>query len=784
MGGKSKKKVTVGFRFFWDLLMGLGRGPVNEIVEIRVDDKQAWAGSPGEGSTSKSVYIRKQRLFGGDDVGGEGGVDGVLEFAMGEPDQIPSNNVKSLVRGIVPGFRGVVTVFYSGYISAFSSYPKKWSLRVRRSTKGWFGGVAWYPEKAMIQLRNDNAAVSVIKNDNFSTSWGSILPTPPEYSVDVPAVTENLKQIHAMNPAHILVEAATNADWGLGLPMSLLDLNAYEAVADTLYEEGFGLCLRYNRQSDVGTFIQQILDHIGGAQFLNTEVGKLQIKLIRNDYDPDTLPVFNYDNGIKNVQDDNGTSSDGAINYLTVEYRDPVTNKNCDVTYQNLASIHTHGTIAETRQYLGLPTFDLAARVAQRDIAMTASGLTRLVLRCDRRAGILTPASCFRLHLPDRKIDNMVMRVGDMKEDARTGEWIVTAVQDLFGLPSTNYAAEQPPIEWIPADRTPYPVNVTRLIETPYFILAGLLSDAEMQYLPDDASYLGVLPVAPTTLSLNYDLQTRTDGTEFKTQLTGDWAHKAMLVNAVERHESSFIIDGEVPAELPVAVLIDNEIINITEINFQTGEVKAARGCADTLPEPHAANSIIWYLNTAESDMQQYIAGETVYARLLTKTSLGQLEEDEATVTDIEMNQRQFRPYPPGNLKINNIQWLCEPIEGTESFTLTWAHRDRILQADTLFGHDVGDIGPEPGTTYQIVLMKEGAEESIFNTDLTEYLYVKGTKPAKSFDEIQLYSVRDGLRSTGYRIPIMWTIPEIVFIFDENNYTSPNPKEIDFKFKE
>ena len=42
MGGKRKgRKVTVGYRYFWDIHSGLGRGPVDEIVEIRFDDKTA-----------------------------------------------------------------------------------------------------------------------------------------------------------------------------------------------------------------------------------------------------------------------------------------------------------------------------------------------------------------------------------------------------------------------------------------------------------------------------------------------------------------------------------------------------------------------------------------------------------------------------------------------------------------------------------------------------------------------------------------------------------------------
>ena len=56
MGGKRKgRKVTVGYRYFWDIHSGLGRGPVDEIVEIRFDDKTAYVGKPGELTYSQAI---------------------------------------------------------------------------------------------------------------------------------------------------------------------------------------------------------------------------------------------------------------------------------------------------------------------------------------------------------------------------------------------------------------------------------------------------------------------------------------------------------------------------------------------------------------------------------------------------------------------------------------------------------------------------------------------------------------------------------------------------------
>ncbi|HBI6270399.1 TPA: hypothetical protein K8N54_005159, partial [Serratia marcescens] len=78
-GGKGSKKVTVGYRYSWDIHSGLGRGPVNEIVAISADKKTVFAGIEGQLSGNTSVYIDQPNLFGGEDTGGEGGIQGTLD---------------------------------------------------------------------------------------------------------------------------------------------------------------------------------------------------------------------------------------------------------------------------------------------------------------------------------------------------------------------------------------------------------------------------------------------------------------------------------------------------------------------------------------------------------------------------------------------------------------------------------------------------------------------------------------------------------------------------------
>lgn len=724
MGGK-KKKVTVGYQYSWDIHAGMGRGPVDELVAITADEKVVLATTAQEITTNTSIYIDKPDLFGGTDVSAEGGIQGWLDIMFGEADQIPGERLKGLLSGRVPGFRGIMSTFYSGLVSAFSASPKPWQYRVRRVTKGWDDGVVWYPEKACILLRNDTATLS------------------PDFSA---AQADNIRTIHAMNPAHILVQAAVSKDWGRGLSLSDdLDLEAFRTMADTLYEERFGLCFRYNRQDSVDDFIQQVLNHIGAVQYCDLTTGKLTARLIRDDYDAHTLPIFNYDNGILTIADDDSSASDNVPNEIVVTWHDPVTNTEQGVRAQNLGAIQSAGLISETRNYPALPVHDLAARVAQRDLEAGAGGLSRFTLKMDRRGSRLVPAGVFRLSLPDRHIENMVVRIGSMKEE-QDGSLTVKVMEDVFGLPSTIYSSGQQPGQWLPPDFTPRPVSVQTLAETPYIVLAGSLSDAELAVLSPDSCFTSIFAVAPSGQSVNYAIVSGTDGQHYAEQGAGDFTVNVMLDNNIGPYDRPLRVTGDIAlAKVGALLMIDDELMRIDAVSPGDGLLTVGRGCGDTVPVRHDAGAKVWLAEGwPDSDNIEYLPGEKVYVQLLTNTSGGQLASSLATPMTLQMTGRQGRPYPPGKVLIDGEHRL---VTGT-AFTLSWAHRDRLIQGNNAVSHDEGNTGPEPGTEYVITLLKGGKALRSARTTENEWIYPdESFNEGEQFDTLTLYSERDGLLS-------------------------------------
>lgn len=773
MGGGGKKggggPVTVGYRYYWDIHSGLGRGPVDEIVELRVDDKTAYVGTPGELSQSKAIYIDKPNLFGGEDTGGEGGIQGRMEILMGEPDQKPTQMLINLLKGtlnpalnsnsdwlsrkrhkrksnkqgsffangsivggdvgtedMIPGFRGIVTTVFSGLISCYNAYPKKHSYRVRRSKKGWSDNVVWYPEKARILLRNDHLKITGLTSEQ----------------------EENVRQIHAMNPAHILVECATNKSWGGKKSLSDLDLDSYKKAADTLYEEGFGLCIRYNRQTSIKEFIQQIIDHIGAAQYDNVQTGKQAIKLIRKDYHVEDLPLFTYDNGILSVLDDDSAAMDKQANQVIVKYRDPVTNRDDQAIANNIAAVQMHGVISKTLEYKGVPTFDLAARLAQRDLEMMASGLTRLKITFDMRGSELRPGDVIRVNLPERNMIDVVFRIGELRT-GNEGEIIATCLQDVFGLAEANYSTQKGESLYIAPDYTAQPIKNARLFEVPYHVLPLVLSDAELAFVKPTDCFVWSLGEQPTALSVGYDMLVDV-GAGYMKMANGSFTPFVQFVNEITPYQTmlKFKLEGDYMAvEMAEALIVNDEIIKIHSVDFDNGVMTVGRGCADTLPQAHKAGAIGWcYLLAAGTNEVKYTVNEQLRVKLLTKTAQQTLDDMKASELAITTQQRQARPYPPGNVRINGI--YTNKITDSSAFTLTWAHRDRDVQADNLISHTEDSTILGEGVSYEITLLNDNTVLRTISTTDSQFSYPDSQKvEGEKFNKMTLCSVKNGLKS-------------------------------------
>ncbi|MFY1053550.1 hypothetical protein ACOQNP_18180 [Ectopseudomonas khazarica] len=708
MGAKPKSQ-TVGFRYSFDIHGAIAKA-IDGLLQIRASGKTAWSGNA---TTSQAISINAPNLFGGDK--GEGGLQGSFDLMMGDEDQ-PANSrlVAALGGGLVPNFRGFAGFFYSGQVTSMNPYPKPWELLAYRRVKGWDGSV-WYPETCEINLAGG--------------------------------------QVRAMNPAHMLYEIYTNRENGLGVDRSMLDDGAFRAAALKLHGEGFGLCLGWKRSAGtLADFRDQITDHIGAYCGPDRNTGLITLKLIRDDYDVAGLPLFDEDSGLLSIEDDETGSAVLAPSQLYVEYTDAITGETRRARAVNPAIAQAQGgPSSETKSYPGLPTGDLAARVVQRDMRVKASNLRKYKIKLDRRGASLGPADPFRIRSTKRGIAEVVVRAGRIEDGTLVnGVITITCLQDVFGLPSSSFVAV-PPSGYVPPDRTPYAPTLRRLMEVPYRELSGLIDQANLDLVDVTAAWFGSLAARSSGLSLSYTLMTRPGASGvFTDRGTGDWCPTAQLVSVlpVEVGPSVITLTSAIDLDqvaVGQAALLDDEIVRVDAIDLVTSQVTVGRGCADSVPAQHAAGARIWFYDGFEgADETEYTSGVTVQARLLTNTSEGQLAEGLAATDSLTLAGRQGRPYPPGQFRIGDEAY---PESVVGDVVMTWAHRDRVTQADQLIDTAMGSVGPEAGTTYNCRLLRADT-----NAVLASQTAISGTTATLSTTYVgqviaEAWSVRGGIES-------------------------------------
>lgn len=508
----------LGFRYYLSMLMGICRGPVNEVVEIRIGDRTATlreqhggphdqfaivgydgSGQPIWGSTAtqypkivpgsanaitsyRQVYVDSYELFGGERK--EGGVLGLLDIFFGNSVQnVPSTVHTRLgsTSATGPSFRGVLTLFFDGMIAGVNPYPKTWGVRVRRTTAGWDGTV-------------------------FASNLATVVLTGQSDSYHPDSPTE----IRAMNGVHIVYEVLTNRAWGRGLPAHRIDTDSWTAAAQALFNEGFGLCMRWTRTSQVDSFAAEVLETIAANTYQDRATGKIVIKLIRNDYVAEQLPLFDTESGLLSITEATFGAPSEVINEVVVRWRDPVTGEERTSRAQNLAAIQSAGGVinSTTREYLGIPTAELASRVAQRELRLVSVPIRRFSLSLDRRGWQVYPGSVIRIRDLRRNIPEMVVRVASVREGGlRDGKIDIVAVQDVFSMPATANTGTQGNV-WQPPNSRPC-LGRVRVMEMPYFWLARNLSTADFNALDSASARLGTVVEEGQTLNTSYSIAVR-----------------------------------------------------------------------------------------------------------------------------------------------------------------------------------------------------------------------------------------------------------------------------------
>lgn len=551
-----------------------------------------------------------------------------------------------------------------------------------------------------------------------------------------------------MNPAHIIRECLTNSDWGMGYTADDVDDVSFTAAADTLYNEAMGISLVWDEQVVLESFINEIVRHIDAALFVSRSTGKFTLRLMRDDYVLATLPHFDESN-IDKIANPSRPAFGELINSVAVQFWNLATGRSDSLTVQDPAGVQQQGVVINTTaQYQGFTNPLTAQKAAARDLRALSNPFLACTIYTGEAARALEVGDVIKVSWAKWHVFNLPMRItGFAMAEGLSNSVRLNVVEDVFSTPLNAVLA--PPAEgWVDPSQPPMPPVAQLGFEVPYYELAQNLGQTAVDArLATDAA-LGMVGVAAVRSDNSIHARMWTDaGAGFTSAGVFDFCPSGLLTTAIgptttEATLGSFedldlITDG-------TYFQIEDELCRIDAVDPATGQIEFGRGVLDTVPASHPLGARAFFWDAyAGADPTEYADGESVDVRATPISGAGVLDLSGALESTVTLDARAFRPYPPGNLRINADSYPAGPFSG--DLTLTWADRDRLLQtAGTLQDYTYGNIGPEAGTTYRVRGYLDGV---LVHTEEPAVSGTTWTPSAEGLVRVEADSKRDGVYS-------------------------------------
>lgn len=710
----SSKKQTIGHRYFAGMHMVLCHGPIDRIKRVYVDSTEVWSGNGIDGS----FQIDAEGAFGGEKR--EGGISGTFDIMLGKATQGVNSYLQGVLSGLVPAYRGVVSVVLNQCYLGMNPYLKPWSFEAENIYAGfsvWEQGLA-------------DIDVTVTRGDG---------------TTDV---------VKAMNAVHIIRECIVNTIWGMGYSDTRIDDVQFAIVAAKLKTEGMGLCLYWDTEMPIEDFIALVIRHVDVVLYVDRKTGKFTMREIRKVTAVD-LPQVNPSNIIK-IIDPVFPVFGELTTHVTVEYHNLAKNEKASVTVsdQGLAEeqrSEKHTTVT----YEGFVNADTATRAADRDLQVLSNpsfSCTIEAIADDPEIKNIVQGGVFILNYPDYKRVNERMRVTKLSySDHRSNRVQIECVQDRFALPDTP-VVQVPPSAWVNPTEQPGAITLRFAEEATYYQLVQNSGESAVNDAIEDNPNLGYVTAAagaPTGFAINAQLWANS-GSGFEEEEQVEFMPTAVLDGAIGYIDTNIEIKSGVSlsdVEINSLLSIDDEIMSVVAISGSTLTVK--RGVLDTVPALHANDSsVLFWDEDAEIVETEFVTGDVVNVKLLAQNG-GFVYDLNLDIADVvNLNARAVRPFPMGNVQVDNQYY---PTDDTSSdIVITWVDRNRLLATGGSFvGFLDGNVTIEPGTTYHIEIIDSDGLTFFTDDDISSPY----TIPALTYDgkdgwlDLKLFSRRGGFDS-------------------------------------
>ncbi|HHM5016621.1 TPA: phage tail protein [Pseudomonas aeruginosa] len=658
-----KKKQTVGYKYFLGVQAGLCYGADVVLRKLWFGKDLAWSGEISSGS----FEVDKKQLFGGEDRGG--GVAGTITFYPGDRTQEEDAYLVSKVGGDkTSALRGLCYLVFKDFYFGNSTSLNSPAMELQRFPKSPAGNTAW-------ERIGDDA-----------------------------------------NPAYLIYEFLTNRMFGASMPASLIDIAAIEVCAERLFNEGIGLSILLDSQSQVGDVISDILKHIDGNRITDATTGQLRISLVRPDYEIESLPVID-ESIIKTVSDFKRGSVTSAVSEIRVKYKSRSADYNERVAQAQNLGLRIHKGLVDSSQqdFPYATTSAVAQGIAARLMIPLSSPLTNCNVECNRKLHRVQVGDPIVLNWSPLDVSRMVMRVTSV--DLGTldkGTIKLGLIQDVFGTTATIYT---PPAndDWVRPTSVANPVEKSLIMECPAF----LEDDGQPGHLicvaerPDD--------------ELGYRLLTRLPGEEeFSWDGTTGFSVSGVIVaknsegfeisgkdlDMLGNATTGQIIRGENIAYIENADLALSEWFGYRSVEMlENGNVFISgleRGLIDTIAVDHALGARVWFVDQAPITSSIAYTSGSVQAKLLTYTNNDAMTEEGSGTLTVSVTGRYKLPVVPGRVMLNG--WLAgNDISASSTYRIRWSRRSSDYPG-IVFESDPLDIA-QAGVTYNVYVRQDGVNK-------------------------------------------------------------------------
>jgi hypothetical protein len=250
----------------------------------------------------------------------------------------------------------------------------------------------------------------------------------PIYSQDQGATAPRLDNDE--NPVTVIYDILTR--W-LGFTDADIDGYGFYLASIKLFEEKHGYSRAVEQDIRADELLGEILEQIDAVMYEDQGTGLIKIKLLRNDFDPSTIPVISRDRGHSFEPKSAGWQD--IPNKVRVVFPDRAKDyQDNSITAHNLANFYATGKAKEViRQYPGCCNAELAGMLAARDLAAVSRPLMAGQALVDRSFLRVNPGDVVKVNWNDPDIGGLIFRVVNVDRGERENGMIkLDLIQDYY----------------------------------------------------------------------------------------------------------------------------------------------------------------------------------------------------------------------------------------------------------------------------------------------------------------------------------------------------------------